>query len=189
MQNDLLLDGQVIAIADNFKTVLDSHQHHLKSFCAYGIQAEGWFKGELLTFLDSWKARREIANFDREVNLAIDQRKKVDFRIDLSIGGQTIPLWIELKHWLIGRQKGVRYNAAFYFADPTSIGISHDVKKLADISDGGRYLFILSTANPGHDAWEQGLLKFNQKFAPLSLKNVHQEIQYPESYFLGIVRA
>ena len=73
----------------------------LRCFCDRGVQVEGWFKGEMLAFLE-----RERADFDREVKIGPD-RKKIDFQVTLL----SEPARIELKHWLIGNQKGMSYDA------------------------------------------------------------------------------
>ena len=183
----LCLDEQVTDLVRRFKTVLDAHDTHLRSFCAHGVQLEGWLKGEFLNFLDEERTAGKIVGFDREVKLTSDQRKKVDFTIQVIADGEVETIWVELKHWLIGRQKSVMYAASFYFSDPSSVGISTDVKKLAKVVNGGGYLLILATAHPGDDEWQKGVARFNQKFAPLSLRSLAQATHYPASYYLGIL--
>ena len=87
-----------------FGRILDRHDRHLECFCQYGVQVEGWLKGELLCFLDSEKAAGRIVNFDREVRLDIG-RKRIDLRLEIPAGRAVLNAWIELKHWLIGSQK------------------------------------------------------------------------------------
>ena len=184
----LSLDEEVADLVHRFKTVLDAHDSHLRSFCAHGVQLEGWLKGEFLNFLDEESTTGKIVGFDREVKLAVGQRKKVDLAIQVIADGEVETIWVELKHWLIGRQRGVMYPASFYFSDPSSVGISADVKKLAKVANGGGYLLILATAHPGDDEWQNGVAIFNQKFAPLSLKSLAQATHYPASYYLGILK-
>ncbi len=184
--NNLNIDNELINLIANFKKVLDLHEGHLKNFCNYKVQLEGWLKGEFLCFLDDQTKAGNIAGFDREIKLATDQRKKFDFRIAFKLDGKTEYAWLEAKHWLIGCQKGVTYNANSYFTDPSSVGIADDVKKLLNVKEGGRYLVILATANPGKEQWQKGIEKFNQKFAPLAIKEVAQAAKYPDSYFFGL---
>ncbi len=169
-----------------FKEILDAHDKHLECFCQYGVQLEGWLKGELLCFLDNEKTAKKIVNFDREVQLGT-RRQKVDFHLEIPTDATTLNAWIELKHWLIGYQKGTKYNALFYFGDASSVGIKPDVEKLIKITQGGKYLLILATANPGVDDWSNGVAKFNDKFSPLRLKSLTNPAEFPQSYFLSLL--
>jgi len=182
------LDNQVRDLVMRFKQVFDAHESHLKSFCNHGVQLEGWLKGEFLSFLDQQKAQGVIASFDREEKVSSDKRKKVDFKIRLMTGTGTKYVWIELKHWLIGYQKGVMYDASFYFSDPTSVGISQDAKKLTKVPGEGRYILILATANPGEDKWQKGVAKFNEKFAPTNIQTLIQPKGFPDHYCIGLMK-
>jgi hypothetical protein len=66
---------------------------------------EGWFKGEFIYFLDNEKAMGRLLDFEREVPLEMG-KKKVDFRVEIPANSGIQEAWIELKHWLIGYQKG-----------------------------------------------------------------------------------
>ncbi len=181
------LDKQIRNLVFNFSRVLNSHKGHLQSFCDHGVQVEGWFKGELLGFLEQQWTNGVIAGFTREEKVRDDKRKKVDFKLVLPTGADTELAWIELKHWLIGRQKGVTYGASFYFSDPTSVGISQDARKLAKVPEAG-YILVLATANPGDEEWQKGIAKFNGKFAPLSLETLTQPSYFPSHYCLGLLK-
>ncbi|MBA7501445.1 hypothetical protein ES706_00015 [subsurface metagenome] len=167
-----------------FKEILNSKKEPLNCFCKYGVQVEGWLKGELLCFLDNEKATGRLAEFDREVPLGMG-RKKVDFRVKMSTSSGALEAWIELKHWLIGYQKGSRYNAQFYFGDSGIVGIMPDVEKLSEISSGSKFILILITANPGIDDWTTGVDKFNRKFSPLHIESLTNPAEFPSFYFLG----
>jgi len=181
--SDIGLDTKVRDLVLSFKKVLDDHDAHLKSFCDHGVQVEGWLKGELLGFLEQQKVR-----FSREEKASIDKRKKVDFKIELTTETGTEYAWIELKHWLIGYQKGVKYDASFYFGDPTSVGISQDAKKLTKIPDNGRYILVLATANPGDEEWQKGLAKFNEKFIDTAVEALTQPRDFPDHYCVGLLK-
>jgi hypothetical protein len=88
---------------------------------------------------------------------------------------------------LIGYQKGTSYNAQFYFGDPSSVGIKSDVEKLSGISNGGKILLILTTANPGNGDWSTGVNKFNRKFSPLRLRSLTNPADFPKFYHLGLL--
>jgi hypothetical protein len=150
------------------------------------VQVEGWLKGEFLFFLDGKKANGKIINFEREIQMG-SGKKKIDFYIHLD-KSQKLEAWIELKHWLVGYQKGTKYNAQFYFSDPSSVGIRSDAEKLNKVSKDRSYLLILATANPGINDWDAGVRKFNEKFSPLRLVSLIEPDSFPEFYFLGLLR-
>lgn len=160
---------------------LEPLQDRLSCFCEYGIQAEGWFKAELLTLFATLLRRGEIDALDREVR---QPGGKID--LYLEVGGQ--PHWVELKHWLIGRQRGVCYGPEFYFGDPTQVEFVRDIDKLLGLDvPGMRWLLILLTANPGRAAWQAGARKFRDRFAPRLLRPCSDPTDYPPTYFLGLM--
>lgn len=178
--------NQLESMILRFRTIMEAHQRHLERFCAYGVQLEGWLKGEFLCFLDDEKAAGRITNFDREVQPS-GTKRKIDFYLELPANIFSPYLWIEAKHWLIGYQKGYKLNPLFYFSDPTSVGIKPDVEKLAKIKQGCKYLLILATANPKEKEWFKGVDNFNQRFSPLLLKPLTNPAEFPSSYFLGLL--
>lgn len=163
------------------KAHFDSLQDRFRVFEEYGVQTEGWFKGEMLLALGGLAAAGQVKSFDREVK--VGSGKKVDLRIDLP-GGRN---WVELKHWLIGKQKGTMYDAPFYFGDPTSVGIRPDVEKLAVNCPGARWILVLMTKNPGDRQWQEGLRKYSAKFGSPGLLAQSRPTTYPDSYFLGLL--
>jgi hypothetical protein len=173
-------------IIHHFRTIMDSHQKHLINFCDQGVQLEGWLQGEFLCFLDDQKEIRRIVNFDREVKFS-SSKGRVDFCLEIPGEMSSSYIWIELKHWLIGFQKGYKLNPMFYFTDRTSVGIKPDVDKLMQIKEGDRYLLILCTANPGEEEWLKGVTKFNQKFTPRQVEPLTDPTEFPSIYFLGLL--
>ena len=169
-----------------FRAILDAHDKHLECFCRYGVQVEGWLKGELLYFLDSEKAAGRLVDFEREALCGIG-KKKVDLRLEIitSTAASNV-VWIELKHWLIGYQKGERWQAHNYFGDK-DIGIHSDVEKLSSIIKGDKYELILSTQNPGYEDWSKGVDKFNKKFKPLHVRSCIETSDFPPSYYIGVL--
>lgn len=168
-------------LLEHLRAQFDPLDDRMRSFARHGVQLEGWFKGELLVALDSLKAAGVIKKFDREV-------KRPEGRIDLVIDSPGLH-WVELKHWLIGSQRGTTYGPGFYFGDPSSVGIVKDVDKLLRIPPQvGRWLLLLLTANPGRAAWNSGLAAFNNKFAPRHLDSCTDPSEFPSSYFLGLLR-
>ena len=177
---------EIVDLALRLKKSLDSRQRVLECFCKYGVQVEGWFKGEILCFLDNEKAYGRIASFDREVMIESGgKKKKVDLSIRIlsdNVGVETV---IELKHWLIGYQKGTKYNANFCFRDPTSVGIRPDVESLSKVLGHDIFMLILCTANPSIEDWMSGVAEFNRKFNPLRIESLNSPEEFPPYYFLG----
>ena len=177
-------ETQMIELVNRFQEVLDARRGILECFCSYGVQLEGWLKGELLYFLDAEKAEGRLYDFDREVSFGQGRRK-----IDIKITGENgIATWMELKHWLIGYQKGQKYDAGFYFRDPTSVGIKPDVEKL-NLTAGNKFVLTLATANPGTKDWFGGVDAFNRKFSPLRISPVTDLADFQAEYFLGLLVA
>lgn len=180
-------DATIVDLVLRFKAVLDSRENLLRCLCNYGVQTEGWFKAELLCFLNGEKRAGRIAEFDREVTLGIG-KKKVDFSVKIQSPSGEKEALVELKHWLIGYQAGYKYNANFYFRDPTSVGIKPDVEKLRGVVGKGSFFVILSTANPGITDWSTGVDAFNTKFSPLHVESLTNPAQFPDFYHLGCLK-
>jgi len=158
----------------------DPLQDRLLCFAKYGVQTEGWFKGEMLFFLDKLVERGIVTTFDREV-------RRETVLVDLQVRLNQLH-WLELKHWLIGKQKGTTYGASFYFRDRSSVGIIRDVSKLLACPAGDpRWLLILASANPGVEAWRRGVEGFNDKFKPIRVTSHTDPGEFPTSYFLGLL--
>lgn len=155
----------------------------LENFYKYGVQVEGWLKGEFLSFLDDERASGRIHDFDREVRL--ETGSKVDFRVRSSV--DRVDDWIELKHWLIGRQKGTTYKSGFYFRDPSSVGINPDVQKLHRTPLGAKFVLVLTTANPGLRDWTDGVNDFNLKFFPSRINSLTRPDDFPACFYLGLL--
>lgn len=182
----MLLEDYLKDLIVRFRGISDSQEQRLRCFHRYEVQVEGWLKGELLYFLHEEKGAGRIMHFDREVSVG-PTRKKVDLKIEIPTDSGTLEAWIELKHWLIGPQKGTHYNAQFYFRESGSVGIKPDAEKLSRITNGSKLLLILATKNPGVDDWSAGVSEFNSKFSPLHLKSLTSPSDYPDYYYLGFL--
>ena len=168
-----------------FRPILDAHDKHLECFYHYGVQVEGWLKGELLNFFDTEKTDGRLIGIDREVLCGIGQ-KKVDYFLVVPSGIIASTIWIELKHWHIGYQRSELWLAHNYFGDK-AIGIYSDVEKLSNIIDGDKFVLILCTKNPGHEDWSRGVDKFNEKFKPLQVRSCTETSEFPEFYYIGVL--
>ena len=175
-------ETQMVELVRRFQEALDARRDILECFCNHGVQLEGWLKGELLYFLDAEKAGGRLYDFDREVSFG-QGRKRIDVKIT---GEHGLATWVEVKHWLIGYQRGYRYDAGFYLRDSSSVGIKPDVEKLK-LTSGSKFLLILATANPGSKDWYCGVEAFDRKFSPLRISPMTDPADFPAQYFLGLL--
>ena len=53
---------------------------------------------------------------------------------------------------------------------------------------GSKYMLILATANPGEQDWQAGITRFNTKFSPYYLTSLTKPSDFPQAYFLGLLR-
>jgi hypothetical protein len=180
-------DNEMLDLVLRFQNVLNNREGILVCFCDQGVQLEGWLKGELLYFLTQEKADGRISSFDREARFD-GNRGRVDIRIDVETNEVATNAWVELKHWLIGYQRGTRWGARDYFGDASSVGIKPDAQKLIAISSGKRYILVMTTSNPGTDHWSAGVELFNQKFHPLRVETMANPEDFPHYYFLGLLK-
>jgi len=56
-------------LIQDFIELLKSRESVLECFTKYGVQVEGWLKGELLSFFDKKLQKSKIVGLDREVNI------------------------------------------------------------------------------------------------------------------------
>jgi hypothetical protein len=174
-----MLATSIRDVFSTFRSHLENHADRLRCFRDYEFQAEGWLKAEWVALLDGMKRRGEIAGVDREV-VASGQRK-IDLAVTLK-GGRH---WIELKHWLIGVQKGQTWGPGAYIDD-----LDSEFMKFRAVKAGTRaWVAILCTSNPGDAAWASALRSFNISNSPWSLKALEKPSLYPSEYFLGVVQA
>ncbi len=169
------------SLVHRFSDYLKQRQAPLICFTSLGVQVEGWFKGELLTFLSHEVQQQRITSFDREVKTG-HGRKRVDATISFSAHDRS---WVELKHHHIGMQGGVSYNATWYLRD-TANGILADVKKLTAINSKSQYVLILSTVNPGSADWQTAVAAFNTKFDHCVM-SLTDPSDFPDTFFLGLL--
>ncbi|MCK4795352.1 MAG: hypothetical protein KAV87_67105, partial [Desulfobacteraceae bacterium] len=91
--------------------------------------------------------------------------------------------WVELKHW-IGYQKQ-NWSPSWYFANCAK----PDVEKLLTIpEDGDKFMLVAFTPKPGSKDWNAGVEKFNTKFSPLAVCSLTNPSDYPDYFFLGLLR-
>ena len=104
---------------------IESYREKFKLISDLQMQVEGWFKTEFLYYLKGKKMDIGVEN--RECKVSEEIRRKTDIRIPL----KNYNCYVELKHIILGEQKGSRYNLKFYFYEKTYI--SNDIEKLQNI--------------------------------------------------------
>ena len=161
-------------INDHFRML----ESRLQCFSSNEVQVEAWFKGEMLFLLEQLKGKKFIKDFKAEVPAM--GRKKIDIWINFQAGQN----WVELKHWLIGTQKGNRWRAVDYVYD-----LENKFKKFDAVDAGSHgYVLVLCTENPGEEAWDMAIQKFNANCKPMRLVPCSSVFNYPKSYFLGLLQ-
>ncbi len=160
-------------------------EQQLRCFHTCESQVEGWFKGELLCFLD-----QEKLAFKREklVDVGGRRRRRIDIWLQFDNSGSSIS-WVELKHWHIGYQNGNPYGCDWYFKTAKhSSCVKPDVEKLLRISeDGDKFMLVLLTKKPSSEEWNSGVEKFNTKFSQLFVRSLTNPSDYPDFFFLGLL--
>lgn len=165
-----------------FRLHLSKHLDRIRCFNQYEFVAEYWLKTEWLTLLHDLRRKGHISNLDREIVTKVQgEKRKIDLAVELDTGRH----WIELKHWLIGKQKRGRWRLPDYIDV-----LEKDFYNFESVSAGTRaWVAVLCTANPTPTAWRDMLRQFNQEYAPWRLQSLDNPTHYPDSYFLGILRA
>jgi len=161
-------------------------EQQLRCFHKYESQVEGWFKGELLCFLDREKRAGRLHDFSRERQVYIDERYIL---VDISLQFDVRVSWVELKHW-IGRQNNQQFTPSQYFTIPRerSDSCAYCVERLLKIpEDGDKFMLVLFTDNPSSNVWNSGVEAFNNKFSPLSVRSLTNPSDYPDFFFLGLL--
>jgi len=171
----------MIELLRELRSHFDGMEDRLLAFSKYGFQAEGWLKTELITWLDAAQEHGRLARVQREI--PTESRKKVDLAIDLDDERN----WIELKHWLVGKQAGQTFRAGFYFGDDAGFGLHRDAEKLVSTtSSGGLWILVLVTANPGEAEWMEGIQKYHAKFHGPQVVSRSNPRAFPSHYCLGL---
>lgn len=178
------LDAELCSLVHRFGQVLGERLHVLRCFVEQGVQVEGWLKGEILAFLTQEKKEGRLVDFDREVLIG-QGRRKADLTLAMQCGAERFEAWVELKHYLIGEQKGFVWDAYGYFND-RSAGIKPDIDKLLTIPTSNRYVLILGTANPGREDWKAAIDRFNEKFQSC-VRSLTDPTDFPDEFFPGLL--
>jgi len=157
------------------------------------VQVEGWFKGEILYFLDQEKSAGKLPDFKPEEMLYVpvgDECKRIN--VDISLQFKSGSAWVELKHWhsYLTKKPKTYYGCDWYFTTANhSSCVKPAAEKLLTIREkGNKFMLVLCTDKPSSEGWNFGVKKFNDKFSPLSVCSLTNPGDYPEYFFLGLLR-
>jgi hypothetical protein len=176
---------EMMLLVSRFAEYLRRSERQLQCFHEYELQVEGWFKGELLCFLDQEKPAGHLLDFELERLVHVgDGRRGMRVDVVLQFDNKSLS-WVELKHWHIGTQNRTYYGCDWYFRN----GVEPEVEKLLTIpEDGDKFMLVLLTKNPGPEEWDAGVRDFNTRFSPLSVCSLTNPSDYPDFFFLGLLR-
>jgi len=187
------MDEEMKVLVSRFAEYLKMFKQQLQCFHKCESQVEGWFKGELLCFLDQEKLGGRLPNFEQEKKLYVGvKRNRVNVDIMLQFdqpGGQLVSKWVELKHW-IGHQNNRDWTPSSYFLVPPkrSDSCAQCVERLLKIpEDGDKFILVAFTPKPGSKDWNAGVRDFNTKFSPLAVRSLTNPDDYPEYFFVGLL--
>lgn len=167
-------------LVSRFAEYLRKSERQLQCFHQYKSQVEGWFKGELICFLDQEKLEGRLHDFGRE---RTDHGGCNGMRVDIMLQFDNRPLsWVELKHWT-----GFPF-PYFRLAQDRTDSCVYCVDRLQTIPvNVDKFMLISVTPNPGAEFWNSEVEKFNTKFSPLSVRSLTNPDDYPDYFFLGLL--
>ena len=132
------------------------------------VQAEAWFKVELISLLYQLQRAGTIASFDREC-LTGNGRKKMDFKIEFAnlIGA------IEVKTALCAQQKKFNYDLMWYAKDTRrDSSFLSDIFKLTSIAGFNPvtpHLLVFAYRAPSIVEWNNTLTEIRSKAPALTI--------------------
>jgi hypothetical protein len=180
------MDEEMIALVSGLKKYLhERSEQQLQCFHRYESQVEGWFKGELLFFLDREKREGRLPKFIREKQFYYNDNQYilVDIVLYFDERDNNRVCWVELKHW-IGYQNNQQWRPSWYFTNNAKPAVEN-LLKICEAGD--KYMLVLFTPKPDSNEWNSGVEEFNTKFPPLAVRSLTNPDDYPEYFFLGLL--
>jgi hypothetical protein len=142
-----LTDEFALGLVEELKSHCAAGIERIRAFTRWSRQVEGWFKGELLMIAAEMVDKGQVREF------------RPDCRIDTTAGKQNIdlyfvpdfgtPVWIELKHWYLGKYHGgANWSAITYCTQSTSGTPNNFIKKLPPTWSECTYMLLAMTPQP-----------------------------------------
>lgn len=137
--------------------------------------AEGWFKVEMITLLNSLAKDGAIDDWRSDFPITEDKKLRCDFR--LVINGQ--PLWLEVKTLI----DPARQAADIGFMAKGG-GFADDLVKLMRAPDPDREVLLFVLPRPGPDEWKELLGTYARRIAPLAFEEKSDVAAYPDELYV-----
>ena len=176
--------------AMNLVAELDRHCERgldrINAFVRFNRQVEGWFKGELLMIAADMVRNGLVADFTPDCRMGSASKVNIDLRFMLTNGRAV---WIELKHWYIGRYpSGGVWNATTYCTQTTSAAPSNFLAKLPAEWPDPTYLLAVATPKPNEADWQMGVQRLKARQPHRRFGALTKPSDFPSEYFLALLR-
>jgi len=171
-------------LVSRFGEYLRRSEQQLRCFHRCQSQVEGWFKGELLNFLDREKREVRLHDFGREESV---NGGRID--IKLIFDESSPPSWVELKHWIRTQNNTDWYHNNWYFKTANhSSCVKPVVENMLNIcGDGDKFMLVLCTDKPDLRDWTNGVEAFNNNGVNGHVESLTIPTDYPDYFFLGLL--
>jgi hypothetical protein len=182
-----MTDKFVLRVVEDLRRKCDAGLERIEAFVRWHRQVEGWFKGELLTTAAQMLDNGEVQEFrpDCRTDKAAG-KKNIDLHFTLGTGN---PVWIELKHWYLGKYEGgANWSATTYCTQSTSGTPNNFIKKLPPHWRAPTYLLIVTTPAPQSADWSRGLVKLGQLNSDWNIVALTVPSDFPPPYFIGLLK-
>jgi len=176
-----------LVLVDELKKHCYRGKSRIQAFIKYNRQVEGWFKGELLKIAADLQNKSVVTEFHPDFRIA-PNRGKQNIDLYFKLGGKSV-VWIELKHWYLGRyQSGGAWTAEQYLTQKTSGTPYNVISKLPKDWSEPTYMLIVTTPRPHKlDYWDRGISRLIKTYPGRSIRCLTRLEDYPEYFFLGLI--
>lgn len=188
-------------LTEGFRKELDQKKDILGIFPKYGFGSEGWYKTELIHFLDNTD---ELGyELYQEVRVPLNEKKCiVDIVLVPNTSDPSQLVFIELKHWganefmqrtktFQNRQVEIGNESKWTVRKCLSASKISGLQRMVDLKqelgEAEVYLSILFTEKPSEHEWNKGLQYLEEKF-PGHFLPLTNPSTYPEEYFIALLK-
>ncbi len=137
--------------------------------------AEGWFKVEMITLLDSLAKDGTIDDWRSDFPITEDKKQRCDFRI--VVGGK--PLWLEVKTLIDPARQATDIG---FMAKGG--GFADDLVKLMRAPDPDREVLLFVLPRPAPSEWKDLLATYARRIAPLAFEEKSDVAAYPGELYV-----
>ena len=170
-------------VVEGMRTVMQQHVNYVQAFHRAESQIEGWFKGEMILLLEGMKRTGNITGFAHLREHPVPGGKQ---KYDFVISAEGATNAVEIKAWLIGKQKGTTYDARWYFTDRAVSKLHGEAEKLLPWDKGRKFILAYCYRRPEVDDWRLGVKAFTNAFPSYGLQALNEPPDgYPQDFFIG----